>query len=87
MPATLRADREALRDLGAFVDRTVVEDEHTYAVRTDDGALLDGAEQIERAHARLSADGRRRIVGILGCELNALTPSSIRSSPARRLER
>ena len=31
----------ALRDLGAFVHRTIVEDEHAYAVRIDDGALLD----------------------------------------------
>ena len=38
---------KALRDLGAFVHRTVVEDEHTYAVRIDDGAMLDAAEQID----------------------------------------
>jgi hypothetical protein len=29
------------------VHRTVVEGEHTYAVRIDDGSMLDAAEQIE----------------------------------------
>ena len=48
---------KALRDLGAFVHRTVVEDEHTYAVRIDDGALLDAAEQVD--HARTAPDRRR----------------------------
>ncbi len=62
----------ALRDMGAFVHRTVVEDEHTYAVRIDDGALLDSAEQIEHARAHLTADGRRQIASILGCELERL---------------
>jgi hypothetical protein len=59
---------KALRDLGAFVHRTVVEDEHTYAVRIDDGALLDAAEQIDHARGRLSDAGRHLIAGILGCE-------------------
>ena len=45
----------ALRDLGAFVHRTLVEDEHAYAVRIDDGALLDAVEQIARARAQLTA--------------------------------
>ena len=48
---------KALRDLGAFVHRTVVEDEHTYAVRIDDGALLDAADQIDHARPHLSDDG------------------------------
>jgi ParB-like chromosome segregation protein Spo0J len=59
---------KALTDMGAFVHRTVVEDEHTYAVRIDDGALLDGAEQIERARQHLSETGRQQLAGILGCE-------------------
>jgi hypothetical protein len=62
----------ALRDMGAFVHRTVVEDERTYAVRIDDGALLDGAEQIEHARGHLGAEGRRQIAAILGCELERL---------------
>jgi hypothetical protein len=56
----------ALRDLGAFVHRTVVEDEHAYAVRIDDGALLDGAEQIEHARTHLDDAGRRQAAGLLG---------------------
>ncbi len=48
---------KALQDLGAFVHRTVVEDEHTYAVRIDDGALLDAAEQIDHARGQLSDGG------------------------------
>ena len=63
---------KALRDLGAFVHRTVVEDEHTYAVRIDDGSMLDAPEQIEHARAHLTADGHRQIATILGCELERL---------------
>jgi hypothetical protein len=59
---------KALQDLGAFVHRTVVEDEHTYAVRIDDGSMLDSAEQIEHARAHLTADGQRQLATILGCE-------------------
>ncbi len=46
---------KALKDMGAFVHRTVVEDEHTYAVRIDDGALLDAAEQIDRTSSTASS--------------------------------
>ena len=60
---------KALQDIGAFVHRTVVEDEHTYAVRIDDGALLDAVEQVERARERLTPDGQRQIASIMGCEL------------------
>ena len=63
---------KALRDLGAFVHRTVVEDEHTYAVRIDDGALLDAAEQIDHARPHLNDDGRRQLAAILGCEAKRL---------------
>ena len=63
---------KALRDLGAFVHRTVVEDEHTYAVRIDDGALLDAAEQIDHARPHLNDDGRRQLAAILGCEAERL---------------
>ncbi|HTP21730.1 MAG TPA: hypothetical protein VMJ65_19140, partial [Solirubrobacteraceae bacterium] len=58
----------ALRDLGAFVHRTIVEDEHTYAVRIDDGAMLDAAEHIERARTHLTATEREQLAHILGCE-------------------
>ena len=63
---------KALQDLGAFVHRTVVEDEHAYAVRIDDGALLDVPEQIEHARAHLTADGQHQLAAILGCELERL---------------
>lgn len=59
---------KALADIGAFVHRTVVEDEHTYAARIDDGALLDAVEQIERARQHLTPEGQRQIASILGCE-------------------
>jgi hypothetical protein len=62
----------ALRDLGAFVHRTLVEDEHAYAVRIDDGALLDAAEQIARARAQLTPAGRRQLAGILDCPAEEL---------------
>ncbi len=58
---------KALQDLGAFVHRTVVEDEHTYAIRIDDGAMLDAAEQIAHAREHLDTEGQRQIANILGC--------------------
>ena len=62
----------ALRDLGAFVHRTIVEDEHTYAVRIDDGALLDAAEQIDRARPQLTPTARAQLAQILACEHDKL---------------
>jgi hypothetical protein len=59
---------KALRDLGAFVHRTVIEHEHTYAVRIDHGALLDAAEQIEHARPHLTPAGRQQLQGILDAE-------------------
>ena len=79
---------KALQDLGAFVHRTVVEDEHTYAVRIDDGAMLDAAEQIEHARAHLDrrrpAPDRQRSSA---ASSSGSTPSSTRSPPAPRPER
>ena len=77
---TIDLHDKALRDLGAFVHRTVVEDEHTYAVRIDDGALLDGAEQIEHARSHL-ARGRRQIAAILGVRARAARRASSTRSP------
>ena len=62
---------KAIRDLGAFVHRTVVEDEHTYPVRIDDGAMLDAAEQVDHARPHLT-DGDGQIAAILGCEVQRL---------------
>jgi hypothetical protein len=62
----------AIRDLGAFVHRTVVEDEHTYAVRIDDGALLDATEHVEHARANVTPAGQRQAAAILGCEPDTL---------------
>lgn len=62
----------ALHDLGAFVHRTLVEDERAYAVRIDDGALLDAVEQIARARAQLTAADRRQLAGILDCPADKL---------------
>jgi hypothetical protein len=58
----------AVRDMGAFVHRTVLEDERVYAVRIDDGALLDGHEQIQQARTHLSSESAGQLAGILGCE-------------------
>jgi hypothetical protein len=63
---------KALRDLGGFVHRTIVEDERTYAVRIDDGALLDGAEHVEHARAHLAPAEREQLASILGCEPDKL---------------
>lgn len=63
---------KALADLGAFVHRTLLEDERTYALRIDDGALLDGAEQIQRARAHLTPADQEQLAGILGCQVGKL---------------
>jgi hypothetical protein len=64
---------KALQDLGAFVHRTVVEDDHAYAVRIDDGAMLDAAAQIAHAREHLDTEGRQhQIANILGCTLERL---------------
>jgi hypothetical protein len=63
---------QALRDLGGFVHRTVVEDEHVYAVRIDDGVLLDGAEQVEHARNHLTAEHHAEAAAALGCEAEKL---------------
>ena len=63
---------KALQDLGAFVHRTIVEDEHTYAVRIDDGAMLDAAEQIAHAREHLGSQEQRQIAAILGCKPDRL---------------
>src|SRR4051812_26248301 len=55
----------ALRDLGAFVHRTLVEDAQVYAVRVDDGALLGAVEQTARARAHLTAADRRQLAAML----------------------
>lgn len=44
----------ALRDIGGFVHGTVVEDKTVYAVRIDDGALLDAHDEIERARPHVT---------------------------------
>jgi ParB-like nuclease domain len=44
----------ALRDLGGFVHKTIVEDPTVYAVRIDDGALLDAHHEIQRARTHLT---------------------------------
>ncbi len=59
---------KASRDLGAFVHRTIVEDEHAYAIRIDDGAILDAAEQVDRARAHLSPSGHKSLAQILDRE-------------------
>ena len=72
----------AARDLGAFVHRTIVEDEHTYAVRIDDGALLDAAEQIERARPHLTPAARKQLAGMLACTPARSIANSTPSPPA-----
>jgi hypothetical protein len=63
---------KSVKDLGAFVHRTVVEDEHTYAIRIDDGAMLDGHEQVRQARAHLTDETAKPLAGILGCEPDKL---------------
>ena len=57
----------ALRDPGAFVHRTLVEDASVYAVRIDDGALLDAHAQLTQARAELTDATRAHAASALGC--------------------
>jgi hypothetical protein len=59
---------KALRDLGAFVHRTLVEDDHAYAVRIDDGTMLDAAQHVELARSHLTQTEREQLAPILACE-------------------
>jgi hypothetical protein len=63
---------QAVRDLGGFVHRTVVENEHVYAVRIDDGVLLDGAEQVDHARNHLTAERHAEAAAALGCDAEKL---------------
>jgi len=63
---------QALRDLGGFVHRTVVEDDDVYAVRIDDGVLLDAAEQIDRARRHLTPAQQPQAAAALGCRPDKL---------------
>jgi hypothetical protein len=65
---------QALRDLGGFVHRTVVENDDVYAVRIDDGVLLDAAEQLEHARRHLTAAQRTQAAAALGCKAERLEP-------------
>jgi hypothetical protein len=62
----------ALRDLGGFVHRTVVENDDVYAVRIDDGVLLDAAEQIEHARRHLTPAQQAHAAVALGCKPDKL---------------
>ncbi|MDO8208968.1 ParB N-terminal domain-containing protein [Conexibacter sp. CPCC 206217] len=55
-------------DLGAFVQRTVVEDEQVYAVRLDEGDLLDTDELLRAATNHLGDDDRARVSSVLACD-------------------
>lgn len=46
----------ALKDPGAFVHATVIENEKVYAVRIEEGALLDAATELRRARGHLTEE-------------------------------
>ena len=75
---------KALQDLGAFVHRTLVEDKHAYAVRIDDGALLDAAGQIEHARQHLDADGQQGIADDPRLPARAARPRARRARRPRQ---
>lgn len=83
----------ALRDLGAFVHRTIVEEPTTYAVRIDDGALLNANTQITLAREHLTPQGRGQLASVLGCaavelntELDALQARAKASAAQLRVD-
>ncbi len=67
--------QQALASIGAFVQRTVVENEDLYAVRLDEGlAIIDGHEHIERARAHLTDPGRETLATAIACKPEELDP-------------
>lgn len=56
----------ALRDLGAFVTATVRDNDDVYAVRLDDGAALDTADELRRAVKHLDDDRLTDVATVLG---------------------
>ena len=75
---------KALQDLGAFVHRTVVEDEHTYAVRIDDGALLDVPSRSSTPAPTSPPTANTSSPGSWAASSSGSTLSSTRSRPAPR---
>ncbi len=71
--ATSDLHDQANRDMGAFVHRTIVEDEKVYAVRIDEGTLLDGFEQVTAASGHLPVAQHPLAAGILECEADKVT--------------
>jgi hypothetical protein len=64
---------QALQSIGAFVHRTIVENDELYAVRIDEGeAVLNAYEEIERGRAHISPQGRRILAGEMDVEEKAL---------------
>ena len=59
---------KALRDVAGAVHRTVVADPSVYAVRIDDGALLDAHEQIDRAREHLGDEHKGALTAMFARE-------------------
>jgi hypothetical protein len=59
---------KALRDIAGAVHRTVVADPSVYAVRIDDGALLDAHEQIDRAREHLGDEHKSALTTMFARE-------------------
>lgn len=63
----------ALRDMAAFVHKTVVEDQAVYAVRIDDGALLDAHQVVEAARQHFTTAAlQAQAESLLGCRSDQL---------------
>jgi len=58
----------AMRDLGAFVHRTSMDDEDTYTVRLAQGHVLQGDVEMTRARKHLGDAEMQRLPAVLGCE-------------------
>lgn len=52
--------------------RTILEDDHTYAVRIDDGAMLDTHQHIQHARQHLTPHARTQLAALLGCQADKL---------------
>lgn len=58
----------AIRDLGAFVHMTTIEDESVYSVRLNQGQLLQAADQLAKARKFITGDLIARAAEALKCE-------------------
>lgn len=58
----------AIKDLGAFVHKTAMEDETVYTLRLGEGSLLDATVELAKARTHMPPDRMDEVARLLGCD-------------------